>query len=235
MANAGLRSAKNAAGDWSTERCDCRRVLDLIHRGKAYPIPVRRPNLKLRDALPEHLKTLFVTGYHLGMRLVELRKLQWEQIDLAAGEIRLLRSQTKGKRARTVPIYGDMKEWFDLQLANRNERWPDVPWVFNWLNRPIGAHLKGWKKACKAVGLPGLHFHDLRRSAVRTMERAGIARRVAMEITGHRTEAIYRRYDIVDATDLSQAGSKLAEYLKRQAEALKKGKAAEGIPPEKKE
>ena len=67
------------------------------------------------------------------------------------------------------------------------------------------------------------------------MERAGIPRRVAMAITGHRTEAIYRRYDIVDATDLSQAGSKLAAYLKQQAEAATKDQPSEAVAPRKKE
>jgi len=117
--------------------------------------------LKLRDALPDYMKALFVTGYHLGMRLGELRKLRWEQIDLPSSQIRLLASQTKGKQSRTVPIYGDMNEWLNLQLRVRNEKWPNVQWVFNWLTKPIGAHLKGWKKTCEAVGLPGLHFHDL--------------------------------------------------------------------------
>jgi hypothetical protein len=43
-----------------------------------------------------------------------------------------------------------------------------------------------------------------------------------MEITGHRTEAIYRRYDIVNQADLSRAGEKLSAYMKEQVAAAKR-------------
>jgi integrase len=67
--------------------------------------------------------------------------------------------------------------------------------------------------ACKDAGRPGLLLHDLRRSAVRNLERAGISRSVAMKLTGHKTEAVYRRYAIVAESDLRDAGTKLSEVL----------------------
>ena len=53
-------------------------------------------------------------------------------------------------------------------------------------------------------------MHDLRRSAVRRLERAGVSRSVAMQLTGHKTEAIYRRYAIVAEADLREGVAKLA-------------------------
>jgi integrase len=52
--------------------------------------------------------------------------------------------------------------------------------------------------------------HDFRRSAVRNLERSGVSRSVAMKITGHKTEAVYRRYAIVSDQDLKAASAKLA-------------------------
>jgi integrase len=56
--------------------------------------------------------------------------------------------------------------------------------------------------ACSAAGYPGRIPHDLRRSAVKNMERAGLSRSVAMQLTGHKTEAVYRRYAITSEADL---------------------------------
>lgn len=52
---------------------------------------------------------------------------------------------------------------------------------------------------------------DFRRTAVRNLERAGVPRSVALQMVGHKTEAIYRRYAIVNDADLRAAAVKLAE------------------------
>ena len=56
------------------------------------------------------------------------------------------------------------------------------------------------------------------------MERAGIPRHVAMGISGHRTEGVYRRYDIVVEGDLQAAGEKLARYHEQQVPKLRRVK-----------
>ena len=165
---------------------------------------------KLLQELPMKLKALFVCGYHVGTRKGELRRTRWEQVDYQARQIRLDASQTKGGKPRTLPIYGDMERWLRIQ----EESCPaGCPWVFHGArNRPVGDHLEGWGEACERASLPGLLFHDLRRSAVRNRTRAGIRDKVAMQISGHRTRSMFDRYDIVDEGDISNAAEKLEKY-----------------------
>src|SRR6185369_173884 len=68
-----------------------------------------------------------------------------------------------------------------------------VPWVFHRRGRAIKSFHMVWRRACREAGCPGRFVHDLRRTAVREMERAGVPRSVAMKLSGHKTESIYRR------------------------------------------
>jgi len=169
---------------------------------------------RLLEELPLNLKALFLCSYHTGARKNELRRIRWEQVDFEGQLIRLSGGQTKTKKARTLPIYGDMARWLERQ----RETCPaGCPWVFHGAHGcQVDNHLNGWPDACKRAGLPGLLFHDLRRSAVRNMKRAGIQDRVAMEISGHRTRSIFDRYNIIDVADLQSAGERLEEYALRR-------------------
>jgi hypothetical protein len=55
-----------------------------------------------------------------------------------------------------------------------------------------------------------------RRSAMRNMKRAGIQHKVAMEISGHRTQSVFDRYNIVDVADPENAARRLEEYASQR-------------------
>jgi integrase len=73
-----------------------------------------------------------------------------------------------------------------------------IPSLFHKNGKRTGSFRKAWSKACKKAGFAGLIPHDLRRTAVRNLERAGVPRCAAMAMVGRPTDSIYRRRAIAN-------------------------------------
>ncbi len=102
-----------------------------------------------------------------------------------------------------------------------------IPWLFHRKGKPIKSFRRAWPTACKNAGVLGRIPHDLRRTAIRNLERAGVPRSTAMAMVGHRTEATYRRYAIVDETMQREGAAKLAG---RQSRRTGVARPIRGIP-----
>jgi integrase len=161
------------------------------------------------DHLPEYLRPVMTFCYLTGWRKSEVLGLMWSNVDFRAQEIRLEPGTTKNDEGRTFP-FSVLPPLRDLMYAQRERTAKDIPWVFHNAGRPILDYYGAWKKACAAAKLPGKLVHDFRRTAVRNLERAGVPRSVAMKLTGHKTESIYRRYAVVSPADLNAGVEKLA-------------------------
>ena len=182
----------------------------------------------LLESLPESLRPLFVCGYNTGVRLGELLAVTWDQVDFESGFISLPGETTKNKEGRRVPILkGDMRNLLVNARAERERNWPESPWVFNRSGKRITSIRNSWEKAAKSAGVPDLTFHDLRRTAVRNMRRAGVPQVIRMEISGHKTDSMERRYNIADGDDLITAKQFMEarqKVLKASAHARKQGR-----------
>ncbi len=163
--------------------------------------------LALRDAVPEYLKGLVTFAYKTGCRRGEIVNLQWSQVDMKDGKITLQAKNTKTKEARVFYADSDVREVLSKQFVNRRT---DCPYVFHRNGGKIIEFRKSWGTACKAAGVPGAHFHDFRRTAIRNMIRVGIDRTVAKKISGHKTDSVFERYNITSEADLKDAALKLS-------------------------
>jgi integrase len=178
------------------------------------------------EKLPADLKPMLEFAYITGWRIAsEVLPLQWRQVDFDGGEVRLDAGTTKNGEGRVFPLTTGLRELLERQRARRDELKRDdhiVPWVFFRLvaderggkkkPREILAFSKAFTAACKAAGCPGLIPHDLRRTAMRNLVRAGVPERVAMTMTGHTTRSVFERYNIVSDVDLREAARKLDEF-----------------------
>lgn len=175
---------------------------------------------KLRAELPDEIKPVAVFAYYTGCRRGEILSLAWDQFDRKARMVRLEPGTTKNDEGRSVPLVDELFDVLAVLKAERDENWPRCPWMFSRAGTPIKSFRGSWDAACKAAGLvdgegePNSIFHDLRRTGVRNLVRAGVPEAVAMRISGHKTRSVFDRYNIVDERDLREAATKLQKFIK---------------------
>jgi len=168
--------------------------------------------------LPEYLKGFVQFGYLCGWRKSEIASLRWADVDMLGKVIRLRPEHSKNGQGRVLALEGALWNIIARQWAQREYQKPDKTvgislYVFHRRGKPIGDIRKSWDAACITAKVEGRLFHDLRRTAVRNMVRAGVPERVAMAVSGHKTRAVFDRYNIVSEDDLRKAMERTQAYL----------------------
>jgi integrase len=166
---------------------------------------------QLRQHLAPHLRPLFTLAYWIGWRRGELLGLQRSQLDLKRGTVRLQPGRTKNKEGRLVYLPAEAlavlreQERRTRQLERTEQR--VIPWVFHYRGERFTSYYKGWYRACERAGFRKgeLRPHDFRRTASRAYTRAGVSEQIVMKITGHKTRAMFDRYNITAEPDLAEA------------------------------
>lgn len=166
----------------------------------------------LAPAIADIARFAYLSGWRKG----EILPLQWDAVDRAEREVRLRTS--KNGRPRSLPLEGELWDLFERRWAARQfTTWNGLThvseFVFHRYGRPWVDIRKPWDDACEKAGMKGRLFHDLRRTAVRNMVRAGVPQAVAMSISGHRTVSMFIRYNIASEDDKRDALRRTQAHL----------------------
>jgi integrase len=145
----------------------------------------------------DKLHALYVLAITTGMRQGELLGLQWKDLDLDAGTLRVNRSVYEGviNPPKTNPGRRTIRLSKLAIAALRQHRINAAKlriseWVFpNASDTPIAhqnLHNRSWKPLLKRAGLPhSVRFHDLRHSCISLLLARGIPVKVVSEMAGH--------------------------------------------------
>lgn len=186
-----------------------------VRKGFLAPAEFKALAEKVPDA---DTRDLIAFLYNSGWRSGEGKKLEWSEVDLDRNMIRLPAEKSKSKKPRNLPIIGALMEIIQRRLAVRRL---DCLYVFHRKGKPIASFRRAFKAAASEAELSGLVPHDMRRSAVRNFRRAGLSEHEGMKLSGHETDSIYRRYDIISDDDLTESMNRVQEHLKKEAEIRK--------------
>jgi len=136
------------------------------------------------------LYPLVLLALTTGLRRNEAVTLQWTDVDFARGQVRLMVTKTRLRRAVPMP----------QMTVCALERWLEAspllsPFVFPSENGMKPAALMGaWYRARRTAQLEDFRFHDLRHTAASYLAMSGVRLEDIAEILGHKKLETTRRY-----------------------------------------
>ena len=164
------------------------------------PGPARDRRL-VGDELPRLLAAAQVYGGEIGplitwaietaMRRGEIAAMRWDHLDRRARV--LLIPETKTGTPRRVPLSTAALGVLDGLPRRIDGR--------VWGMRPDSIS-QAFERVCKAAGIEGLTFHDLRHEATSRLFEKGLGLMEVASITGHKTMQMLKRYTHLRAEDL---------------------------------
>ena len=148
------------------------------------------------------------------MRAGEIFNLTWDKVNLVEGFIELEWDDTKTRKPRRIyfneVVLAILNRLNTVRYLNHNR-------VFTYRGRPVKSIKTCLSTACEEAGIENFRFHDLRHTFNTMMRKAGVPKSVIMHLTGHKTSAMFDRYNTIDEEDAKDALKKLNEFLGRQA------------------
>ena len=160
--------------------------------------------------LPRYAALVVHFAYLTGMRSGEIFNLTWDRVSLKDRIIRLQAEDTKTSEPRVIILSGQL---LDIVLEAQKVRALGHNQVFTYKGRQLKSIRKAFISACQQADITDFRFHDLRHTFNTNMRKAGVPQAVIMKMTGHKTAAMFHRYNTVDVDDGREALRKLEEYL----------------------
>ena len=150
---------------------------------------------RLYECCPASIKGPVLIAFYLPMRRAEILNMQWEEIDFVHEFLRLGRDRTKNKEGRVIPLHPRIKEY--LQGLPHPIHGGYVFELRKWKR-------KAYLKAVKEAGLCDFTFHDLRHCAINNLRLAGNDHFLIKQMSGHKTDSAFRRYNLVTEEEISR-------------------------------
>jgi integrase len=155
-----------------------------------------RATAELRPPFGQVLKLLLLTG----QRLNEIAALQWEEIASDGTALNLPGSRTKNHRDHTVPLSSPARS-----ILAGVKRVPDSAFVFTTTGTtPISGWSKCKRRLDSLMGVEDWRLHDLRRTVITNLARAGadlpVIERAVNHISGSFAGVVqvYQKYKFAD-------------------------------------
>lgn len=138
---------------------------------------------------PIWLKDIALFALHTGLRKDNILKLRWGHVDLEKKIVWVEADRAKAREAIRVPLDAEAIS-ATVKQANVLKVVSDYDYVFDRDNIPK----RLWDDVCKAAGLEGLRFHDLRHTFASWKVQAGVPIYEVMKLMGHRDIKSTLRY-----------------------------------------
>ena len=155
--------------------------------------------------------------------ILSLRERQIHFYDNEAGEgaFELYDGETKSEGGRKAPFGSMIGRFLKDYLTNETKRDPERFLFTTEGGNLLGNFRRRFQGACRRAGIKELCFHDFRHTAITNMRKAGANISVIMAISGHKSMAMFKRYNRVDLNDGREAMRKLEVYLSENQQATK--------------
>lgn len=169
-----------------------------------------------------HIEPVVLTAFDTGMRKSEVLKLRRNQVDWRHGIIRLGEQDTKGEAARVVAL--QQRTLAALEAVPQVLRSPFI-FANPRTRKASGDFKRAWRSACRELAsklreagreqqaelVETAWVHDLRHSFCTWARPRGLAESVVMQSSGHRTRAVFDRYNLVDESHALELARRMEE------------------------